>query len=122
LVESAHIAALQPGIEAAPLSDYEIHNYHYDEAPDQWCKVVHDHILLLCRDSAGWKTDRGRIYISYGPPDEIDTLPADQTTPYPIERWKCRYIEGVGKDVTIEFTDLRRSGEVRIRVRAPKIN
>ena len=26
----------------------------------------------------GWKTDRGRIYITYGPPDEIDSHPAGE--------------------------------------------
>ena len=28
----------------------------------------------------GWKTDRGRIYITWGPPDEIDTHPSGGTT------------------------------------------
>jgi len=44
----------------------------------------------------GWKTDRGRIYIIYGPPDEIDNHPD-------MQRWQYRLIEGIGKDVIIEF-------------------
>ena len=28
---------------------------------------------------AGWKTDRGRIYIRFGPPDEIDDHSADRS-------------------------------------------
>ena len=26
----------------------------------------------------GWKTDRGHLYIIYGPPDEIDSHPGEQ--------------------------------------------
>jgi len=45
---------------------------------------------------AGWKTDRGRIYITYGPPDELENHPG-------LQSWRYRYIEGIGKDVIIEF-------------------
>ena len=65
----------------------------------------------------GWRTDRGRIYIVWGPPDEIDSHPAGgqyqrdisegggSTSTYPFERWRYRYLEGVGQEVTIEFVD-----------------
>jgi GWxTD domain-containing protein len=59
----------------------------------------------------GWKTDRGRIYITLGPPDEIDTHPAGGVTSYPSEQWRYRYIEGVGTNVTIGFVDPANSGE-----------
>jgi len=71
----------------------------------------------------GWKTDRGMIYIKYGPPDERDEhrtggvyqRPVEegggQTTTFPFERWRYRYIEGVGKDVNIEFVDTTMTGE-----------
>jgi GWxTD domain-containing protein len=52
----------------------------------------------------GWKTDRGRIYITYGPPDEIDTHESSQV-------WRYRVIDGVGTNVTIEFVDSTGSGE-----------
>ncbi|HVW08042.1 MAG TPA: GWxTD domain-containing protein [Bryobacteraceae bacterium] len=68
-------------------------------------------------DVPGWKTDRGRIYIQYGPPDEIEAHPsggrytrpaaqggADIQT-YPFEQWLYRYIDGVGRNVIIEFVD-----------------
>src|ERR1041384_1955717 len=35
----------------------------------------------------GWKTDRGRIYITFGPPDEIESYPSGQTGKFPFERW-----------------------------------
>ncbi len=71
----------------------------------------------------GWKTDRGMIYIKYGPPDEIDAHPSGgsyerpieegggETSTYPFEDWRYRYIEGVGTNVQIEFVDTTMSGE-----------
>lgn len=66
---------------------------------------------------AGWRTDRGRIYVVFGPPDSIDSRPAGgqyvrpveegggQTTTYPFETWRYRYIEGIGQEIEIEFVD-----------------
>ncbi len=74
----------------------------------------------------GWKTDRGRIYIMFGPPDQKESHPAGgsydrpfwegggTTSTYPFEIWWYRYIEGVGSDVEIEFVDPTGSGEYRI--------
>jgi GWxTD domain-containing protein len=71
----------------------------------------------------GWKTDRGRIYIMYGPPDEIESHPSGgtyerpmeegggETSTYPFEDWRYRYIEGIGNNVNIEFVDTTMSGE-----------
>jgi GWxTD domain-containing protein len=65
----------------------------------------------------GWKTDRGRIYIMYGPPSTIDSHPmggpyqrpaeegGGQTTTFPFEVWRYRYLEGVGQEIEIEFVD-----------------
>jgi GWxTD domain-containing protein len=74
----------------------------------------------------GWKTDRGRIYIMFGKPDEIESHPSGgsydrptwegggSTSTYPFETWWYRYLEGVGSDVEIEFVDPTGSGEYRI--------
>jgi len=74
----------------------------------------------------GWKTDRGRIYIVYGPPDEIDDHSSGGTYDRPIEEgggttstfpfvdWTYRYIEGVGSNIKIEFVDTTMSGEFRM--------
>jgi|GEM_PF-559054 len=59
----------------------------------------------------GWKTDRGRIYITYGPPDEKDSHPKDAV---PYEQWRYRYIEGIGTDIVVEFVDPGKSGEYRM--------
>jgi GWxTD domain-containing protein len=74
----------------------------------------------------GWKTDRGRIYITYGPPDEKETHPSGgsyerppeegggTTSTFPFEQWRYRYIEGIGTDIIIEFVDPTMSGEYRM--------
>jgi GWxTD domain-containing protein len=74
----------------------------------------------------GWKSDRGRIYIVYGPADEIESHPSGgtyerpfeegggTTSTYPFEKWRYRYIDGIGNDVNIEFVDTTMSGEYRM--------
>jgi len=66
----------------------------------------------------GWKSDRGHIYIVFGPPDEIESHPSGgrydgTTTTYPFEKWRYRWIEGIGTDIVIEFVDKSGSGEYR---------
>ena len=41
----------------------------------------------------GWKTDRGRIYLVYGEPSEIERYP-NQTETKPYEIWRYESIEG----------------------------
>jgi GWxTD domain-containing protein len=64
----------------------------------------------------GWKTDRGHIYIVFGPPDEIEDHPGGMymktpeegggaTDSYPFQLWRYRHIEGIGDDVQMEFVD-----------------
>src|SRR3981189_1839262 len=65
----------------------------------------------------GWKTDRGRTYIVFGPADEIDSHPSGgqyerpmeegggPTAPFPLETWRSRHAEGIGQEVIIEFVD-----------------
>jgi GWxTD domain-containing protein len=74
----------------------------------------------------GWRTDRGRIYIMYGPPHERETHPTGgsydrpsyegggSTTTYPFERWFYRHLPGIGSGVEIEFVDPTGTGEYRI--------
>jgi GWxTD domain-containing protein len=56
---------------------------------------------------SGWKTDRGRIYIVYGPPDQIEDHGK-------IQDWTYRWMEGVGTNVTIEFVDRDGYGDFRM--------
>lgn len=74
----------------------------------------------------GWKTDRGRIYITFGKPDSIESHPSGgaydrpsyegggSTTTYPFEIWFYRHLDNVGDGVEIEFVDPTGTGEYRI--------
>jgi GWxTD domain-containing protein len=74
----------------------------------------------------GWNTDRGHMYVVWGPPDEIETHPAGgayqrdnnegggSTSTYPFERWRYRYLEGVGNEIVIEFVDTCMCNEFRL--------
>ena len=65
----------------------------------------------------GWKTDRGRIYIIWGPADQVESHPTGgtydrpqqegggTTSTYPYEDWRYRYLEGVGQNINLEFVD-----------------
>jgi GWxTD domain-containing protein len=60
----------------------------------------------------GWQTDRGHIYIVYGPPDEIDSHP--QHEPFPVEFWRYRRVEGLSDEIAITFADRSKSGDYRL--------
>src|SRR5271170_3064334 len=74
----------------------------------------------------GWKADRGRIYIMWGAPDEIESHPAGgsyerpasegggETSTYPFEDWRYRYLEGIGENVELEFVDPTMTGEYKL--------
>jgi len=76
----------------------------------------------------GWKSDRGRIYIMYGKPDEIDSHPSGgtyerpmeegggETSTYPFEDWRYRYLEGIGQEIIIEFVDTCMCGDYHMTI------
>ncbi len=71
----------------------------------------------------GWKTDRGQMYIKFGPADEIESHPSGgsyqrpiqegggETSTFPFEQWRYRYLEGIGQEVIIEFVDTCMCGD-----------
>jgi GWxTD domain-containing protein len=62
----------------------------------------------------GWNTDRGMIYILYGPPDSLDTYGGVPGATYPYETWRYRYIQGMGTDVQLEFVDTTMTGRYHL--------
>ncbi|MGO9864309.1 MAG: GWxTD domain-containing protein [Terriglobales bacterium] len=76
----------------------------------------------------GWKSDRGRIYIVYGPADEIESHPSGgsyerpmeegggETSTFPFEQWRYRYIEGIGQEIIIEFVDSCMCGDYHMTI------
>ncbi len=76
----------------------------------------------------GWKTDRGHIYIAFGPPDSKDSHPAGgsyerpmdegggETSTFPFETWHYRYLEGIGDNIDIEFVDTCQCGDYHFTI------
>src|SRR5882724_5800851 len=74
----------------------------------------------------GWKTDRGHIYIAWGPPDEIESHPSGGTydrppeegggtmSSYPWEKWRYRHLEEIGENIGLEFVDPTGTGEYHL--------
>jgi GWxTD domain-containing protein len=76
----------------------------------------------------GWKSDRGQIYIKFGPADEIESHPSGgtyerpmdegggETSTFPFEQWRYRYLEGIGQEIIIEFVDTCMCGEYHMTI------
>jgi GWxTD domain-containing protein len=76
----------------------------------------------------GWMTDRGHIYIAFGPPDSQETHPSGgpydrpieegggETQTFPFETWHYRYIEGIGENIDIEFVDTCMCGDYHMTI------
>jgi GWxTD domain-containing protein len=76
----------------------------------------------------GWKTDRGRIYIMWGPADSIDAHPSGgmyerpseegggETSTFPFEVWHYRYLEGIGENTDLEFVDTCQCGDYHFTI------
>ncbi len=56
----------------------------------------------------GWRSDRGRVYIVYGEPSEIDRYPNEMDA-YPYEIWSYNNIEG---GVIFVFGDITGTGQM----------
>jgi GWxTD domain-containing protein len=76
----------------------------------------------------GWKSDRGQMYIKFGPADEVESHPSGgtyerpmeegggETSTFPFEQWRYRYLEGIGQEVIIEFVDTCMCGEYHMTI------
>jgi GWxTD domain-containing protein len=92
---------------------------HDPQAPDNAFKVEHYRRIVFANQSfgasiAGWKTDRGRIYVILGPPDSITasrfgdatTNPMGQDSEvllHPTQTWRYRELPGVGSNADFVF-------------------
>ena len=98
------------------------------DSPENTAKEEHYRRIAYANDHyaagvPGWRTDRGRVYIEWGPPDSIDSHPSGgmyqrpfnegggQTTTFPFEVWHYRYLPTLGENVNIEFVDTCQCGE-----------
>lgn len=102
--------------------DPDTEENEYREGYYQRVEYVNEHFSSGTR---GVKTDRGRIYLKYGKPDEVESHPSGgaytlasyegngSTSTYPFERWWYRNLPG-HQDIEIEFIDPTGSGEYRV--------
>jgi GWxTD domain-containing protein len=105
-------------------------------SPDHDFKTEHYRRIVFANEKyggprAGWKTDRGRIYVLFGPPDSVD-LVAGQRAPgaapnqdsdtylHPAEQWHYRYIKGIGENVEFHFESV--AGRADYALAAPGQN
>jgi GWxTD domain-containing protein len=84
----------------------------------------------LAQGIPGWKTDRGRFYIMYGPPDRVvrhlgsykSLQPGEMmSSGYNNEEWRWEHIEGLGCNVILVFEDKCGCGEYRLTVGESKL-
>ena len=103
-------------------TDPDTEENEYREAYYERVAYANEHFSSGVR---GVKTDRGRIYLKYGKPDEIESHPSGgaytlasyegsgSTSTYPFEIWWYRNLPGLS-DVEVEFVDPTGTGEYRI--------
>jgi GWxTD domain-containing protein len=87
-------------------------------------RIVQANERFTTGGTPGWKTDRGRIYILHGPPDEVETHAQGSTylqlgggprSTFPFERWRYRNIAGMGQNMILEFVDTAKDGTYKLQ-------
>lgn len=103
------------------------------ESPDNSFREEHYRRIAYANEhfaagKPGWMTDRGHIYIAYGPPDSKDSHPSGgmyerpmdegggETETYPFEVWHYRHIDGIGDNIDIEFVDTCMCGDYHMTI------
>lgn len=93
--------------------DFDPISLEYDFKVDHYRRIVFANQQYSAQ-LPGWKTDRGRVYVMFGPPDSVD-VHADQPTAnsaagqntraplHPPETWHYHYIKGLGENVRFDF-------------------
>jgi GWxTD domain-containing protein len=76
---------------------------------EHYRRIAYSNERFSTETVAGWKTDRGRIYIEWGQPDEIQPGLLEATGAH--QTWRYRYLEGIGENVELEFVDPRCKGD-----------
>ena len=102
--------------------DPDTEENEYREAYYERVAYANEHFSSGVR---GVNTDRGRIYLKFGKPDDVESHPSGgtynrdlsegggSTSTYPFERWWYRNLPG-RSDAEIEFIDPTGTGEYRI--------
>ena len=62
----------------------------------------------------GWQTDRGHMYIVWGPPDEIDSHPKGDPNGVPFDLWTYYHSKTAGNNVSFTFIDKSGHGDYQL--------
>jgi bla regulator protein BlaR1 len=90
----------------SPTNAFKVEHYRRIAFANQHFRMV--------SGAPGWQTDRGHIYIVYGPPDEIDSHPSTAQKPIGVEVWTYRHVDGVGDHDSITFVDRTGRGDYHL--------
>lgn len=85
---------------------------------EHYRRLVYSNDHFSTGSARGWKTDRGRIYIQWGQPDEVESN--ETAIEGNIETWRYRYLEGIGENVSLRFVDLGRVKDYRLVLQPDK--
>lgn len=105
--------------------DLFIENFwkHRDPTPDtvenefkeEHCRrIAYSNIRFAWGSIPGWETDRGRVYITFGPPDSVRVtpVPVKNSTTRRAELWTYSLDSG---DRVIRFVDSCKCGDYRLQ-------
>ncbi len=70
---------------------------------EHYRRLAYANELFAAAAAPGWKTDRGRIYVVYGPADEIESHPSRN-----YEAWRYHRFQGTASRATFEFSNIPR--------------
>jgi GWxTD domain-containing protein len=112
----------QPEEREQFISQFWLRRSSNPDFPDNDYEQEHYRRILFSNDHfatdiPGWETDRGRAYIVYGPPDQVASHsvinePSRNVDFFtqngfnqPGDWWKYNYLEGIGANVVLDFTN-----------------
>jgi GWxTD domain-containing protein len=87
-----------------PNPDTETNEYR----DEHYGRVAHANEHFASAATAGWKTDRGRIYVMYGQPHSVSKTSDG-------ELWVYRVLPGVGTNIEIKFVLDPATGDLRLQ-------
>jgi GWxTD domain-containing protein len=79
---------------------------------EHYRRIAYANARFGASEKAGWTSDRGRVYIMWGRPGELESHIADPNGPF--ELWLYPHVEGVGDNVLLRFVDATGAGDFRL--------
>jgi GWxTD domain-containing protein len=81
---------------------------------EHYRRIAYANKHFAMQGTDGWRTDRGHMYIVYGPPDEIESHSKGAPHPYATEMWLYRQVEGLDHIGFFTFIDRTGQGDYRL--------